>query len=99
MLKKIIYISALVFCEIVSAQVFQENKSVTCAPTAGIIRSLGASDYKEKLIWWGIESGVPLSRYSLFVNDKTKSWTLLQLNETVACVLGTGESSNLLTFL
>jgi len=99
MLKKIIYISTLVFCEIVSAQVFQDNKSVTCAPAAGIIRSLGASDYKEKLIWWGIEPGVPLSRYSLFVNDKTKSWTLLQLNETVACVLGTGESSNLLTFL
>ena len=99
MLKKIIYISTLVFCEIVSAQVFQDNKSVTCAPAAGIIRSLGASDYKEKLIWWGIEPGVSLSRYSLFVNDKTKSWTLLQLNETVACVLGTGESSNLLTFL
>jgi len=29
----------------------------------------------------------------LFVNEETKSWTLIQFDEKIACVLGTGENS------
>jgi len=31
-----------------------------------------------------------MSKYSLFVNDDTKTWTLIQFDDTIACVLGTG---------
>jgi hypothetical protein len=34
-----------------------------------------------------------VSRYSLFVNEETKSWTLIQFDEKIACVLGVGEAS------
>lgn len=69
------------------------QKPVECADTATLLRGLSGSDYKEKLIWWGIEPGATVSRYSLFVNEETKSWTLIQLDEKIACVLGTGEAS------
>ena len=34
-----------------------------------------------------------MSRYSLFVNEETKSWTLIQFDDKIACVLGTGEAT------
>ena len=75
------------------AQSVTVQKPIACADTATLLRGLSGSDYKEKPIWWGIEPGVTLPRYSLFVNEETKSWTLIQFDEKIACVLGTGESS------
>ena len=69
------------------------QKPIECADTKTLIQGLASENYKEKPIWWGIEPGVTLSRYSLFVNEQTKSWTLIQFDEKIACVLGTGEDS------
>lgn len=76
-----------------AAQSVTVQKPVECADTATLLRGLSGSDYKEKPIWFGIEPGANVSRYSLFVNKETKSWTLIQFDETIACVLGTGENS------
>jgi len=43
-------------------------------------------------IWWGIEPAT-VSRYSLFVNEQTKTWTLIQFDENMACILGVGNAS------
>ena len=75
------------------AQSVTVQKPVECADTATLLRGLSGSDYKEKPIWFGIEPGATVSRYSLFVNEETKSWTLIQFDEKIACVLGTGENS------
>jgi hypothetical protein len=75
------------------AQSVTVQKPLECADTATLLRGLSGSDYKEKPIWFGIEPGVTVSRYSLFVNEETKSWTLIQFDEKIACVLGTGENS------
>jgi hypothetical protein len=75
------------------AQSVTVQKPIECADTATLLRGLSGSDYKEKPIWWGIEPGATVSRYSLFVNEETKSWTLIQFDDKIACVLGTGEAS------
>jgi hypothetical protein len=75
------------------AQSVTVQKPVECADTATLLRGLSGSDYEERPIWWGIEPGATASRYSLFVNEETKSWTLIQFDEKIACVLGTGENS------
>ena len=75
------------------AQSVTVQKPIECTDTATLLRGLSGSDYKEKPIWWGIEPGATVSRYSLFVNEETKSWTLIQFDEKIACVLGTGEAS------
>jgi hypothetical protein len=75
------------------AQSVTVQKPIECADTATLLRGLSGSEYKEKPIWFGIEPGVTVSRYSLFVNEETKSWTLIQFDEKIACVLGTGENS------
>ena len=75
------------------AQSVTVQKPIECTDTATLLRGLSGSDYKEKPIWWGIEPGATVSRYSLFVNEETKSWTLIQFDDKIACVLGTGEAS------
>ena len=80
----------------VAAQSVVTQKPIEGVDTALMFRGLSSSDFKEKPIWMGTEPGVTLSRYSLFVNEETKSWTLIQFDEKIACVLGTGEASSLL---
>jgi len=69
------------------------QKPVECVDTATLLQGLSGSDYKEKPMWLGVESSASLPKYSLFVNDETKTWTLIQFDEKIACVLGTGENS------
>lgn len=76
-----------------SAQSVTVEKPLKCGDTKTLIQGLAGEDYKEKPIWWGIEPGTAVSRYSLFVNEQTKSWTLIQFDEKIACVLGAGENS------
>jgi len=90
---KYFLILVLFVAGIVLAQSITMQKPVECADTATLLRGLSNSQYKEKPIWWGIEPDTTLSKYSLFVNEDTKSWTLIQFDETIACVLGTGENS------
>jgi hypothetical protein len=90
---KYFLILALAVAVWATAQTVTVQKPVECADTATLLRGLSGSDYKERPIWFGIEPEATVSRYSLFVNEETKSWTLIQFDETIACVLGTGENS------
>ena len=75
------------------AQTITIQKPVECVDTETLFRGLISSDYKENPIWLGIQPGTTLLRYTLFINEKTKTWTLIQFNEKLACVLGIGENS------
>lgn len=72
------------------AQPVTVEKPVICDKTEKVISTLMNGEYKEQPLWIGVDSK---SRYSLFVNEKTRTWTFVQFNENIACVLGLGESS------
>ena len=63
------------------------NKPIVCEETSVVLTTLFSGDYQEFPIWMGSGEN---SRYSLFANEKTKSWTLIQYDEKIACVLGVG---------
>jgi hypothetical protein len=84
---------ALLVVGLAAAQSVTVQKPVECADTQTLFRGLIGSDYKEKPIWLGVESGATLPKYSLFVNEQSKTWTLIQFDGKIACVLGTGEDS------
>jgi hypothetical protein len=75
------------------AQPVTVEKPVLCEKTEVVINGLLDSDYKEQPIWIGVDEK---SRYSIFANEKTGSWTLIQFNEKIACILGVGEGSKTL---
>lgn len=68
------------------------NKPIVCMDTQGLVRAISSNEIGEKPHWLG-NADTEDSNFVLFVNPKTKSWTLVQLNEKVACILGTGSKS------
>jgi hypothetical protein len=87
---KVILLLLVLIFGYVAAQTINLQKNIGCLGTEVLLQALSGSDYKEKPIWIGIESDAAMSKYSLFVNDDTKTWTLIQFDDTIACVLGTG---------
>lgn len=78
---------------VANAEAFQTNKPVVCDESKKIIAALN-ENWKEKIIWTASD-GKDQSRYGLFVNEKTGSWTILQLTPEVACVIGVGDKSQM----
>lgn len=64
------------------------EKPLICAKTKELLNGL-KNNYKELPVWVGSDEK---SKYSLFVSD-SGTWTLIQFNENVACILGVGENS------
>ena len=90
---KYILLLDLLASSLVVAQPIIIQKPVTCTDTKMLLQGLTSSDYKETAFWLGIEPGAEVSKYSVFVNQQTKTWTIIQFNDKIACVLGTGTES------
>lgn len=63
-------------------------KKISCTTTEIVLQSL-TEEFFEKPIWLGEGSD---SLYSIFVS-KNGSWTIIQFNNQIACVIGVGKSS------
>ena len=85
---------AFLFClasSIVNAQDSEQSKPVKCFALEPTLKSL-RERWKEHPVWIG--QGVT-SNFALFMNSSTGSWTFLEFDNDVACVLGMGHSSKL----
>jgi hypothetical protein len=71
------------------------KKEVYCDNTDKLLLILQNGEFEETPIWFGKGDG-KAPNYSLLVNQKTKSWTMIQFNNEIACVIGTGDNFNLL---
>ncbi len=70
------------------------NKPVTCGPFREIVETLLKDQYRELPLWIG-KSSQDTSQFSLFVNEATGAWTLVQYGRVTGCVLGMGQSSDI----
>ncbi len=71
------------------AQPVTVEKPVICDNLKTVIETLTGKGYQEQPFWSGNDE---TSRYVLLANERTKSWTILQFNKNIACVLGTGDN-------
>lgn len=78
-----------------SAEPIQINKPVTCENTLLIFQAL-VEQAGEKPIWVGKGDGTDTSKTVILANEKTKSWTIVQFDKSMACVLGSGVGSQLI---
>lgn len=76
---------------IVNAQAFEARKPILCDNAQVMIKSL-TEQYNEKPVWTA-KNPQDDTRFSLFLNEKAGTWTLLQMTPEVACILGVGEDS------
>lgn len=77
-----------------SSNWFEAGKPVLCGPIKEFIGSL-TQDFKEYPVFIG-KDGKEESRYSLFVNQETGTWTIIQFGREIACLLGVGAESKLI---
>lgn len=96
MLKNILAVMSLLIPILSFAQIgpeFREiRKTVICGPLEIVMKGLADPEVKERPVWIGEdESGK--SNYSLFYNEKTKAFTLLQFTTNIGCILGIGYKS------
>lgn len=90
---KYILLLALLASSLVAAQPIIIQKPVSCVDTKMLLQGLSDGEYKETPMWLGTEPGAEVPRYSVFVNQQTRTWTIIQFNDKLACVLGTGTDS------
>jgi hypothetical protein len=87
-------LAALLFVPaLVSAESVTIEKKVVCDTLEIIIETFIKGDPKEEIFWIGQDSA---TSYALLINEKTRTWSLIQFKENVACVLGIGEGSKIL---
>lgn len=86
-------LGVLLLPAVVVAQPVTVEKPVVCEKTEKVIESLQKGQYKENPSWIGYDDK---SKYTLFVNEKTKTWTMIQFNDTIACIIGVGEGSRVI---
>lgn len=88
---------AFLFClisPIANAEYFRLTKPVICGELETLAKQI-AENYQEKIYWIG-QHREAQSNYALLINAKTQSWTILQAQGTVACIIGTGNGNQLL---
>jgi hypothetical protein len=84
---------AFLFCltsTIANAQVFESKKPITCGNVKFMVKTLVGEDINEHPIWVGTTDETK-TRTVIFVNNTTQSWTIMQMDNKLACILGVGE--------
>jgi hypothetical protein len=71
------------------------TRKITCAPLTEVLEDLNSTNIKELPFWIGI-SNDPEIRYSVMVNKRTDTWTIIQYNRGAACVISIGENNQFL---
>jgi len=82
--------SVSLFClpNVVNAQMFRSTKVIVCDKAEIVLQTL-MNQFEESLRWTGkdLQNG---TTYALTSNPKDGSWTLIQTDKEIACVIGVG---------
>lgn len=72
---------------------FNVDKSVLCADVKTVIETITGGDYSEQPFWIGRDES---SKFVLLVNERSKTWSMVQFNNRIACIIATGDSAKLI---
>jgi hypothetical protein len=86
---------AFLFClasSIANAQeVIDLNKPLKCSDAQAVVKYF-VETHKETPVWVG--KSVHNTQITLMMNKETRSWTLIEYDSKLACVLGAGEDKS-----
>lgn len=93
--KSVVFLFCL-FGTIANAQeldAFNVNKKVLCADAKSVFKNISESKYKELPVWVGRTED---SNMSIIANEETGTWTIIQFNKEIACVIDAGTDNTFL---
>lgn len=70
------------------------QKKVVCSSVSDVIKLLMNEPNNELPIWTGLDSNNK-TRYSVFHNQKTNTFTIIEFSDKIACILGEGKESQI----
>jgi len=76
----------------------ERDKPVICGPFRDIVQTLMKEQYREVPLWIG-QSSQDTTQFSLFTNSRTGTWTLVQYGKTTGCILGVGNTSDIVNLV
>ena len=91
MLARLLLVAFLLYIPLAGAEGVVINKPVVCTDFTELLKSL-KNTYEEQPVFLGKDAD---TNYSLFVNSKTGTWTMIQFIDDVACVIGMGGNAKL----
>ena len=92
------YIFATLFCltaSVAHAQLQEYERRLNCGDTQFVMSAL-TKTAQERPIWGGVDLQTG-TQTSVLVNTKTLTWTVVQYDHKMACVLQSGEGFRVLT--
>jgi hypothetical protein len=91
-MRKTIITLALLFSTTTFAQeVFDLSKTIKCSDADSIMQHF-REQYKEVPIWVGKTTNG--THVTLLVNKEKRSWTLIEYDSKLACILGAGDATS-----
>jgi len=70
------------------SEVFKTKKDIICATLPEMEKAI--SEWEEKEVWTGF-SPKEKTLYTFFYNVENKTWSIIQYNNEVSCIVGFGE--------
>ena len=92
---KYIFAALVLISSVAHAQLSEYERKLTCGKTRFVISVL-TQNAQEKPIWAGTDSQSG-TQTMILQNNKTLTWTVVQYDQTMACVLQSGEGFKILT--
>lgn len=89
-MRKLAVVLLLALTSLANAQT-KLNKELVCDETEEIFNYI-QEKHQEQAVWIGVTDK---TMTMLTQNPKTGSWTLIQFNDKLACILGSGKSGKL----
>ncbi len=80
------------FCVTASAEPTIMGKKVVCDDKDTVFKII-SEKFKEVPQWWG-QTSQQNTQLVLMVNNTTSTWSLIEFNETIACIVSEGEKSS-----
>jgi hypothetical protein len=97
-MKKLITILVLLMCTasaMAQSTAIEVKKSIVCDDTKKIYNELVNGEYAESPAWGG---EADKTKFILLINKTTGTWTLIEFNKNLSCILGVGEGSHIMDF-
>ena len=92
---KYIIAAVCLICSVAHAQLSEYERRFTCGKTQFVLSAL-TTTAQEKPIWVGTDTETKTQTVVL-LNTKTLTWTVVQYDQNMACVLHSGTGFQILT--
>jgi hypothetical protein len=73
------------------------TRKINCAPLTEVLEDINSTNIKEVPVWIGTSKDLDI-KYSVLVNKKNDTWTIIQYNNGAACVISIGQDNQFLDF-